>query len=270
MSAGGTWGKVPIILATAGASPLAVRVFIVMSSYAGGNTRLAWPSQDAIGEALRVNGRPVHRRNVRKALEELQDLGFIHREGRKVFGDGHWTNMYLVAPFPDGAAEAPTDDGALETPTSIGDEGDISVDLHPPDGAFSIAAMALFATHDGAPRAPLTDPTEQTTVPDEQKTPAPTSLRSGAREGENDQPSQPENRKEPTLSEEERKALELDRFHDSMKRGDGWRQVGQALAAKGLEPEDAFLRMARAWVTEPRPEPWTVLQDLAKERANVA
>jgi hypothetical protein len=97
------WGKVPRYVATMTLRKDALRLFVILSSYAGGVSRLAWPSQDTLARDLgwisSRTGRP-DRYRISKALRELLNADVIRKAGRHPHGERAWTTRYLVAPFP--------------------------------------------------------------------------------------------------------------------------------------------------------------------------
>ena len=75
----------------------------MLSSYADGRTRLAWPSQATLAHELgwitRSTGQP-DRWRVSHALMTLIEADLVREAGRHRQGERAWTNRYLVAPFP--------------------------------------------------------------------------------------------------------------------------------------------------------------------------
>lgn len=97
------WAKVPRFVAAMDLTTPALRLLIVLSSYADGRTRLAWPSQATLARELewitRLTGRP-DRWRVSHALATLIEAELVREAGRQRQGERAWTNRYLVAPFP--------------------------------------------------------------------------------------------------------------------------------------------------------------------------
>jgi hypothetical protein len=79
----------------------ALRLLVLMSSHADGQTRRCYASQVTLAEELGwFSADWPDTRRVRRYTPELLDADLIREDGRHVWGDGHWTDQYLVAPFP--------------------------------------------------------------------------------------------------------------------------------------------------------------------------
>lgn len=106
------WGKIPLRAAVGDLSKDALRVLVVLSSYAKGTTREAWPSQDTIADVLGwlSKGKPDQRR-VNRALNQLREPGVdLVRVKRRVgLAGGGWRNEYVVAPYTETVETTVTD-----------------------------------------------------------------------------------------------------------------------------------------------------------------
>jgi hypothetical protein len=109
------WAKVPRYIATMTLPKDALRVFIVLSSYADGRERLAWPSQDTIARDLgwisKSTGRP-DRSRISTAIGALLEADVVRKAGRHRHGVRAWTTRYLVAPFPGEGLYEPSNTSA--------------------------------------------------------------------------------------------------------------------------------------------------------------
>lgn len=86
------WAKVPVSITDAGLTHKELLAYIRLSGYASGETRLAFPSAETIGEDLRVS-----RRRARDLLAALQVKDII----RKV-GPERWSDCLARCSLPDG------------------------------------------------------------------------------------------------------------------------------------------------------------------------
>jgi hypothetical protein len=86
----------------------ALRLYLVLASFADGKTRLARPGQDRLARLLgwtSTSDRP-DRRRVYRALGELKAADLIEVAGTHSLGGGRWVRLYLVAPYRDDAHDA--------------------------------------------------------------------------------------------------------------------------------------------------------------------
>jgi hypothetical protein len=136
------WAKVPRFVAAMDLTTPALRLLIVLSSYADGRTRLAWPSQAELGWITRSTGQP-DRRRVSNALATLIEADLVREAGRQRHGERAWTNRYLVAPFP------------VE---DVGDRYASSNEAAPEDAYKPGPRMRMNRVEDAAPSYARTDP----------------------------------------------------------------------------------------------------------------
>lgn len=97
------WAKVPRDAAMKELPKDALRLLIVLSSFADGRTRIAWPGQNTLalelGWVTRSTGQP-DRRRVARVLSTLIEADLVRNAGRHRHGVRAWTSCYLVAPYP--------------------------------------------------------------------------------------------------------------------------------------------------------------------------
>jgi hypothetical protein len=100
------WAKVPIAITDAGLTLRELHAFIRLSGYAEGQSRLAWPSAETIGNDLHVS-----RRRARDLLNAIERKGASRKVGRR---PGGGSIVWEVAPFPlpsDGVLSNANGDG---------------------------------------------------------------------------------------------------------------------------------------------------------------
>ncbi len=115
------WAKVPVRVATERSlSKDAMRLFVVLSSYADGQTRFAFPSQETVCVELGwvTKTEDPDRRRFYKAMQRLLVADFVRRAGTQSHGSGAWTYRYVVAPFPSDADVMDASDDADPPPAS--------------------------------------------------------------------------------------------------------------------------------------------------------
>lgn len=135
-----SWGKVPrSFAAQRTVSYDAFRTFVVLSSYADGETRTCYPSQARLARDLGVS-----RSVVQRWIDELADHGWVVRRHRMRERKGGWAvNEYLVAPFPQVKSDA------HETCVPMGIVGsDVRSDAQQPSVAVGIP-MPTIVREDG-------------------------------------------------------------------------------------------------------------------------
>jgi hypothetical protein len=114
-TASAPWGKVPRYIATMALSKEALRLFIVISSHADWENRVAFPGQDRLARELQWfqgDGQP-NRRRVFRVLKELEAADLVKRAGTQSINGSAWVRRYLVARYPDAqisGASTPTND----------------------------------------------------------------------------------------------------------------------------------------------------------------
>jgi hypothetical protein len=130
---------VPLGVATGDLTKDAMRLFIALSSWANGASRLAWPSYNTVAADLgwyRRSDGSTDRRRYSKALRQLLDAGLIVKHGTQSHGGSSWTWRYLVAPFPSDAGEGYASHDAGEghaSPTrSASGESSSTPEMSPP------------------------------------------------------------------------------------------------------------------------------------------
>jgi hypothetical protein len=86
----------------------ALRLYVAVTRYADGRTRVARPGQLRLIEQLRwtYSGGQPDRRRLHKALAELEGADLVRRHGTHPLGGGRWVRCYLVAPFATDADAA--------------------------------------------------------------------------------------------------------------------------------------------------------------------
>jgi len=102
----------------------ALRLYLVVASFADGRTRVARPGQDRLARILGWDRRRVYRR-----LTELNEAGFIEPAGTYSLGRGRWVRCYRVAPYREDAREG---DASI---TEDAREGDASTEVAQADDA---------------------------------------------------------------------------------------------------------------------------------------
>ena len=117
----------------------ALRLFIVMSSYADGSTRRCYAAQTLAQDLGWASGGYWDTRRVRRYLPALIEADLIREDGRHVWADGRWTDQYLIAPFTE------TDSDVVSP--SVDSEGDVvstSVDISPTESDVVSPFAELF------------------------------------------------------------------------------------------------------------------------------
>jgi hypothetical protein len=126
----------------------ALRLFVVMSSHADGQTRRCYASQVTMAEELGwFSAQWPDTRRVRRYIPELVDADLIREHGRHIWGDGHWTDQYQVAPFP--SADSDT--------MSLSDDSDAT-------SLSEVDVFTIFDTATGTPHPAESDTTSGTIV----------------------------------------------------------------------------------------------------------
>ncbi len=117
------YGMVPRRAVTVDAiSAPALRLLVVMSSHADGQTRRCFASQGTLADELDwFSGDYSDTRRVRRYVAELLDADLIRKDGRHVWDDGCWTDQYRIAPFPrdDSDTTSLSDDSDMASQSDI-------------------------------------------------------------------------------------------------------------------------------------------------------
>ena len=86
-------------------SKAALRLYVAMTRYADGKTRVARPGQLRLIADLgwTYSGGKPDRRRLHRVLGELEEADLIRGHGTHALGKGRWVHRYLVAPYPSDA-----------------------------------------------------------------------------------------------------------------------------------------------------------------------
>ena len=126
----------------------ALRLYLLLTSYADGYTRIARPGQDRLADELgwsKPDG-SADRRRVYRHLQQLVKADLIRKAGQHSLGGKRWVRKYLVAPFPiDGVNDTQEGDASLNE-VDGNDARDVDASMTPLSLSEVDARAAIEAT----------------------------------------------------------------------------------------------------------------------------
>ena len=225
---GQQWAKVPEHAVHAGLDATALNVFIILSAKAGPE-RIAWISQRTIGERLHLNPTTIGR-----AIRRLEKADLIRDAGKVVVDHeaGTWVRRYNIAPYLH----------EVRLERTSGDEPDMPSDLpevrlERTSGANVGANLMLNAT---ASDLPEVRPRRRHSVPLDLRT---KDLKHMCKSVSKDE----------TPKTEEQRRSEEEHHLDDEDKADEWDRALQTLLRCGVDPDEATLVLAKAYVQDQEP-----------------